>query len=117
MNGLPTSKEIFRDGILKFDFEIVLKVIGEDRAVEWGEICRYDSDVIASNGQCYQLSGFRFQFTYGAWKKQNEEKAEGAIQRIIERDRLRRAIARSKWKPPTKKKKSVANKTQELEMS
>lgn len=103
MTGLPTSKEIFRDGILKFDFQVVLQVLGEDRAVEWGERCIYDSDVTASNGQCYQLSGFRFQFTYGAWKEQNKDKAEVAIQRIIERDRLRRVTAMAKWKPPTKK--------------
>lgn len=117
MTGLPTSKEIFRDGILKFDFQVVLHVLGEDRAIEWGERCIYDSDVTASNGQCYQLSGFRFQFTYGAWKEQNKDKAEAAIQRIIERDMLRRATSTAKWKPPTKKKKAVVDDTQELEMS
>ena len=116
MTGLPTSKEIFRDGILKFDFQVVLQVLGEDRAVEWGERCRHDSDVFASNGQCYQLSGFRFQFTYGAWKEQNKDKAEAAIKRIIERDRLRRATATAKWKPPTKNKKTAVDHPQDLDM-
>jgi hypothetical protein len=117
MTGLPTSKEIFRDGILKFDFQVVLQVLGEDRAVEWGERCMYDSDVTASNGQCYRLSGFRFQFTYTAWKEQNKDKAGEAIKRIIERDRLRRADATAKWKPPTKKKKTVVEDAQELQIS
>lgn len=116
MTGLPTSKEIFRDGILKFDFQVVLHVLGEDRAVEWGERCIYDSDVTASNGQWYQLSGFRFQFTYGAWKEQNKDRTEAAIKRIIERDRLRRAISTAKWKAPTKKKKAVVDHPQDFDI-
>lgn len=65
----PTSKQIFRDGILSFPFEQVLAALGEDRAVYWGEACAGMGDKI-TNGNVYPLTGFIFQTTYAAWKEQ-----------------------------------------------
>lgn len=60
---MPTPKEIFKNGILKYDFKTVVDTIGLQKAVYWGEFTENWSEH-QSGGNTYPLSGFPFQVSY-----------------------------------------------------
>lgn len=103
-----TKLEIIKNGILQYDFAIVLAAFGITDAVDYAERCAYDSDIAGPSGT-FPLSGFPFQKTYAAWKAENKEVAAKAIEEIRIRDEKRRKesvdIAAAKAK--TTKTKSV----------
>jgi len=103
-----TKLDIIKNGILQYEFQVVLQVFGIADAVDYAERCLYDSDVSGPSGT-FPLSGFPFQKTYAAWKAENKEAAAKAIEDIRIRDEKRRKTAAdiAAAKPKLTKTKSV----------
>jgi len=103
-----TKLDIIKNGILQYEFQVVLQVFGIADAVDYAERCLYDSDVIGPAGT-FPLSGFIFQKTYAEWKAENKEVVAKAIEEIRERDEKRRSEAAklAAMKPKSTKTKSL----------
>lgn len=104
-----TKLDIIKNGILQYDFQVVLQVFGITDAVDYAERCLYDSDVIGPAGT-FPLSGFPFQNTYARWKAENKEAAAKAIEEIRERDEKRISDAAKLAAMKPKKDKTTKSK-------